>query len=149
MTALSGWLRSVALFASIVPVMVGAHPAKAEPTAIRDAEIENAIRTLASPVWHAAGLEPNDVGVYLINDSQLNSFVAGGQAIFLHTGLILRAETPNQLVGVIAHETGHIVGGHVLRTKEAIRNASIETIIAMVLAAGASAAGRRDRKSVV
>jgi predicted Zn-dependent protease len=121
----------------------GAHQAKAaEPSGIRDSEIENAIRVLAAPIWRAAGLEPNDVGIYLINDKQINSFVAGGQAIFINTGLIERAETPNQLVGVIAHETGHIVGGHVLRAKEAMRNASIETIIAMVLAAGASVAGR-------
>src|ERR1700726_568857 len=97
---------------------------------------------MASPIWRAAGLEPNDVGIYLVQDAQLNSFVAGGQAIFINSGLILRAENPNQLIGVIAHETGHIAGGHVLRAKEAMRNASIESIIAMVAAAGASVLGR-------
>lgn len=115
--------------------------AAAEGTAIRDAEIESDIRTLAAPIWRAAGLDPNDVGIYLISDNQINSFVAGGQAVFINTGLILKAENANQLVGVIAHETGHIVGGHVLRSKEAMRNASIETIIAMVAALGASVAG--------
>src|SRR4029079_3214571 len=108
---------------------------------IREPEIEQDFRTLASPVWRAAGLEPRDVGVYLVNDKQLNSFVAGGQAIFINTGLILRAENANQLIGVIAHETGHIVGGHILRAKEAMKNASIESIIAMVVAAAAGAAG--------
>jgi predicted Zn-dependent protease len=111
-------------------------------SSIRDAEIEADLRTLARPVWRAAGLEPDDVAVYLVQDDQLNSFVVGGQAIFFNTGLILRAETPNQLIGVIAHETGHITGGHVLRAKEAMRNASIETVIAMVLGAAASVAGR-------
>jgi predicted Zn-dependent protease len=114
----------------------------AEASGIRDSEIEQDIRILAGPVWRAAGLEPRDVGVYLVNDKQLNSFVAGGQAIFINTGLILRAENANQLIGVIAHETGHIVGGHILRAKEAMKNASIESIIAMVFAAAAGVAGR-------
>ncbi|HYM71479.1 MAG TPA: M48 family metalloprotease [Stellaceae bacterium] len=108
---------------------------------LRDAEIENDIRTLATPIWRVAGLEPSGVGVYIVNDGQLNSFVAGGQAIFLNSGLILRAQTPNQLIGVIAHETGHIAGGHVLRSLEAMKNAGIEQIIAMVAGLGAAIAG--------
>ncbi len=146
--ALSGGsLRALVLVASLAAVVCGAPRARAHegqggPTAIRDTEIENDIRTLASPIWRAAGLDPGDVGVYMVSDDQINSFVAGGQAIFINTGLIERAENPDQLIGVIAHETGHIAGGHILRTKEELRNASIETIIAMVLAAGASVAGR-------
>ena len=123
-------------------MICGAHEGQGAPNVIRDTEIENDIRTLASPVWRAAGLDPGSMGIYLISDDQLNSFVAGGQAIFLNTGLIEKAENPNQLIGVIAHETGHITGGHILSTKEAMHNASIESIIAMVLAAGASVAGR-------
>jgi predicted Zn-dependent protease len=120
----------------------GAHQAAAaDKSGVRDTEIENDIRTLASPIWRAAGLDPKDVGIYLIHDNALNSFVAGGQAIFINTGLILKVETPNQLIGVIAHETGHITGGHILTSKEAMRNASIETIIAMVLGAAAAVAG--------
>ncbi len=108
---------------------------------LRDTEIENDIRTLATPIWRVAGLDPVGMGIYIVNDSQLNSFVAGGQAIFLNSGLIERAETPNMLIGVIAHETGHIAGGHILRSLEAVKNASIETIIASVLAIGVSVAG--------
>ena len=136
-------LRAVVLATALGATICGAHRAAARdgPTAIRDTEIENDIRTLASPVWRAAGLSPGDVGIYLVNDPQINSFVAGGQAIFVNTGLILRAENTNQLIGVIAHETGHITGGHVFSSREAMHNASIETIIAMVLAAGASVAG--------
>jgi predicted Zn-dependent protease len=121
---------------------LGARPAAAAETLLRDAEVESDIKTMAAPIWRAAGLEPSDVGVYLIQDNTLNSFVAGGQAIFINSGLILRAENPNQLLGVIAHETGHIAGGHVLRAKEAMRNASIESIIAMVAAAGVGVLGR-------
>jgi predicted Zn-dependent protease len=108
---------------------------------LRDAEIESDIRTLATPIWRAAGLEPRGVGIYIVNDPQLNSFVAGGQAVFINSGLIMRAEAPNQLIGVIAHETGHIAGGHVLRSLEAMKNATVEQIIAMVVALGASVAG--------
>ncbi len=138
-------LRGFVLFATATAMICSAsqapaHEGQGVASGIRDTEIENDIRTLATPVWRAAGLQPSDVGIYLINDKEINSFVAGGEAIFLNTGLIERAETPNQLVGVIAHETGHIVGGHILRTKEAIHNASIETIIAMVVAAGAGVA---------
>lgn len=138
----AGSLRAFVLVAVAAMMTCGAHPAAAQKNGIRDTEIENDIRTLAGPIWRVAGLDPKDVGVYLIHDNQLNSFVAGGQAIFINTGLILRAETPNQLIGVIAHETAHITGGHIISSKEAMRSASIEQIIAMVVAAAASVAGR-------
>ncbi len=135
-------LWAIVLVAGLAAMICGAHEGQGAPNVIRDTEIENDIRTLASPVWRAAGLDPGGMGIYLISDDQINSFVAGGQAIFMNTGLIQRAENPGQLIGVIAHETGHITGGHILSTKEAMHNASIESIIAMVLAAGASVAGR-------
>ena len=109
---------------------------------IRDTEIEANIRVMVSPIWKAAGLEPSALHIYLIEDKQLNSFVAGGQNEFINTGLIMRAATPNQLLGVLAHETGHIAGGHLTRAQQAMRNASIEGIIAMVLGAAASVVGR-------
>jgi predicted Zn-dependent protease len=146
--ALSGWtLCGLALVGSFAAMICGAcqvraHDAQGAPTTLRDTEIENDIRTLATPIWRAAGLAPSDVAIYLIDDDQINSFVAGGQAIFLNSGLIERAENPNQLIGVIAHETGHIAGGHILTMKEEMHNASVETIIAMVLAAGAAVAGQ-------
>lgn len=108
---------------------------------LRDTEIENDIRTLGTPIWRVAGLDPATMGIYIVDDAQLNSFVAGGQAIFLNSGLIERAETPNMLIGVIAHETGHIAGGHILRALEAMKNSSIETIIAEAIALGATVAG--------
>ena len=117
-------------------------PAQAAPSVVRDAEIEGDIRALSAPVWRIAGLEGADVGIYLVQDNQLNSFVASGQAIFFNTGLILRAENANQLLGVIAHETGHITGGHIIRSREAARNASIEMMIAMAAGLAAAVAGK-------
>lgn len=107
--------------------------------------MENTIRVYAAPVFQAAGLDPNQVRVFLVKDSTLNAFVAGGQNLFLHTGLLIRAETPGQVIGVIAHETGHIMGGHLSRTHEAMKNATAQSILAMVLGgAVAVGAGRAD-----
>ena len=139
---MTSWLyartTAVVLAASIAFVQ----PAAAAETFIRDTEIEADIRTMVTPIWKAAGLEPSALHVYLIEDKTLNSFVAGGQNEFINTGLIMRAETPNQLLGVLAHETGHIAGGHLTRAQQAMRNASIEGIIATVLGAAAAVVGK-------
>jgi predicted Zn-dependent protease len=88
-----------------------------------------------------AGQDPSAIRVYIVRDSGLNAFVAGGRNIFVHTGLLLATETPNELIGVLAHETGHISGGHLARTQEALRDASAYTILAFVLGAAAAVAG--------
>jgi predicted Zn-dependent protease len=126
----------------LAAALVVAQAAAAGESIIRDTEIEADIRTMVTPIWKAAGLEPSALHVYLVEDKQINSFVAGGQNEFINSGLIMRSETPNQLIGVLAHETGHIAGGHLTRFQEAARNASIEGIIAMVLAAAATVASR-------
>lgn len=110
---------------------------------IRDAETEAAMAMFAEPIFSAAGLDPAAVHIYLLQDSRINAFVAGGQNLFLHTGLLRAAEHADQVIGVIAHETGHMAGGHLPRLKEAQRIASIEQILFCslgVLAAGGAAA---------
>ncbi len=115
---------------------------------IRDAEIEGLMRLYTRPIFKAAGLNPKAVKVYLINDSRLNAFVAGGQRIFIHTGLLQQAKTPNEVIGVLAHETGHIAGGHLARMGVEIEQASVTSIIGMLLGvaamAGAAAAGNSE-----
>ena len=108
---------------------------------IRDAEIENDIRTMVVPIWKAAGLDPNAVEIMIVQDNSLNAFVAGGQRIFINTGLIMRTETPNQLIGVLAHESGHIAGGHLARMQEELRSLTTLQILEMILAGGAMAGG--------
>ena len=108
---------------------------------IRDAEIENTIRVFTIPIWKAAGLDPNGVEIMIVQDGTLNAFVAGGQRIFINTGLIMRTETPNQLIGVLAHESGHIAGGHLARMQEELRSLSTLQILETILAGGAMAAG--------
>lgn len=118
-------------------------PATAAPAAVtfvRDAETEATIRTYAAPIFAAGGLDPDAVRVYLIQDDSINAFVAGGMNLFIYTGLLLKAESPNQVIGVIAHETGHIMGGHLARAREAMRNATIEAMVACILGLGGAAA---------
>lgn len=108
---------------------------------IRDTEIEAILREWTDPILDAAGLEREAVSIYIIDDNSLNAFVAGGQNIFLNTGIILKSETPNELIGVIAHETGHISGGHIVRTSDAISAAYRPMILTLGLGALAIAAG--------
>ena len=109
---------------------------------LRDTEIEADIRTMMTPIWQVAGLDPDAVHVYLVDDDSINSFVAGGQNIFINSGLVLRAKSPNQLIGVLAHETGHIAGGHLYKGAEAMHDASIEEIIAIAAGVAATVASR-------
>jgi predicted Zn-dependent protease len=109
---------------------------------IRDAEIEDTILTWWTPILKAASLDPAAVHIYLVNNPELNAFVAGGQNLFLFTGTLMRSKRPNQVVGIMAHETGHIAGGHLSRFDAAMHNASIEGIIAMAVGAALGAMSR-------
>jgi len=114
------------------------------PTIIRDAELEEILRDISVPLFEAAGLESRSVHTYIVRDNSLNAFVAGGQNVFVNTGLIMEADNVNQLVGVIAHETGHISGGHLARFQEGLKGASATSIISMLLGAAAIATGAGD-----
>lgn len=108
---------------------------------VRDTELENTIRGYATPIFLAAGLDPTAVRIYLVNDKQINSFVAGGQNLFMNTGLLMQSEDAGQVIGVIAHEVGHIAGGHLVRVQDALARGTAESIVAMVLGAAAMVAG--------
>ncbi len=117
-----------------------AQPAAAQ-SVLRDAETEAMFRELAGPLIEAAGLRPADVRIVLIHDQSINAFVAGGQIVYVHSGLITRADNANELQGVIAHELGHVVGGHVIRMEEGIRQATSISILSLLLGLAAIAAG--------
>ncbi|MGE5475494.1 MAG: M48 family metalloprotease [Bacteroidales bacterium] len=143
-------LTRLFLLATLVLALAApASPASAQQTAkrsfIRDAEVENTIRAYATPLFQAAGLDPEAVRIHLLVDPSLNAFVAGGQNMFFHTGLLVRSERPSQLIGVIAHETGHIAGGHLIRIQDAVGSAQTEALMGMLLGAALGAAsGRGD-----
>jgi predicted Zn-dependent protease len=127
-------------------VALSAVPAHAQRgmSLIRDAEIEHIIRTYATPLWQVAGLDPDSIDIHIVNDDSLNAFVAAGQNLFMNTGLLLRSENPSQVIGVIAHESGHISGGHLSRTQDEIGNAMTSSILGMLLGGAAMATGRGD-----
>jgi predicted Zn-dependent protease len=117
---------------------------------IRDAEIESIIRGYATPLFQAAGVTPQAIDVYLIEDRSLNAFVTGGLRMFIHTGLLIRADDPLQVIGVIAHETGHILGGHIVRRIDQIRNAQKTALFSYILGLGAAiATGRPEAAAAV
>lgn len=118
-------------------------PASAQ-SLIRDTEIETTLREWTDPILEVAGLDPDDVGLYIINDPSLNAFVANGQNIHLHTGLLIAAESPGQIKGVIAHETCHIACGHTISRSRAAEVASRPALVSIGLGVLAIAAGAGD-----
>ena len=116
-----------------VALTVLATSAHANMKLIRDDEIESTLRIFARPVFEQAGLSPSTVRIVLVQDPSLNAFVAGGQNIFFHTGLLLQAKNPAELVGVIAHESGHIAAGHLTRMQVEAENLSMQALIGQIL----------------
>jgi predicted Zn-dependent protease len=108
---------------------------------VRDAEIEGLMRLYTRDIFKAAGLSSGAVDVYLINNPGINAFVAGGQRIFIYTGLLQQAKTPNEVIGVLAHEAAHISGGHLARMNNQMDKASNLAIIGMLLGAAAMVGG--------
>jgi predicted Zn-dependent protease len=111
---------------------------------IRDAEIEQLLRDYYAPIEKAAGLGGQNIKVVIINDKSFNAFVMDAHRIFVNAGALMEAETPNQLIGVFSHETGHIVGGHLAKMRQELANAQTAAIIAMLLGVGAIAAGAKS-----
>lgn len=130
----------LALLASLIAAV---HPAAAQ-SILRDAETEQLLLDMSAPLIEASELEPGNVELVLINDGSINAFVAGGQAIYVHSGLISAAETANEVQGVLAHELGHITAGHVVRFNERTKAANGISILSLLLGVGAALAGAGD-----
>lgn len=107
---------------------------------IRDAEIEQLLRDYTAPVFKAAGIHAGAAKIILVGDRSFNAFVADGQKIFVNTGSLMEAKTPNEIIGVLAHETGHIAGGHLARGRQELAKATILSIAGMLASAGAMVA---------
>ena len=110
---------------------------------IIDAEIHQYLEKLANPILKAAKINSDSVKLHIVHDETLNAFVSGGRNIFLHTGLLISTQNPKQLRGVLAHEIGHIAGGHLTRMSQAYRDASNVASFGSILGlAAAIAAGQ-------
>jgi predicted Zn-dependent protease len=131
----------LALLAALVaPGYALAQSASQRIVTIRDAETENLVRRLSHPLFRTAGVDPGLVRITLIQNRAINAFVSTGNRLFIHTGLIQQSTSALELVGVLAHETGHIAGGHLARLPEEMRNAMLRAIGAMLLGGAAAAA---------
>jgi predicted Zn-dependent protease len=134
------WLRAGIGVAAVAAALAIA-PAASAQSAIRDTEIEGIIRSWSDPVFTAIGLDPQEVEILLISDDSLNAFAVRGRIMGLNTGLINETRTPNELLGVIAHEAGHIKNRHLLR--DGASNAGMQPfLMTMALGALALAAGQ-------
>ena len=127
---------------ALLLAFAAARPAAAQ-TALRDSETELLFRDISAPLIAAAKLDKK-TDVVLLNDPQINAFVAGGQTVYVQSGLLLASDNVNQLQGVIAHELGHVAGGHIIRMESGAKEAEGISIATMVLGALAMAAGAGD-----
>ncbi len=124
--------------------LAGSIPAQARGIPlIRDAEIEQLLRDYAAPVLRAAKLAKQNVRIVIINDRSFNAFVMDGRHIFINAGTLMEAKTPNEIIGILAHETGHLAGGHLSRLRERLAAAQTQSIIAMIAGVGAAVAAGR------
>jgi predicted Zn-dependent protease len=135
---------AVAAALAVAPMAPGFAEQEKGPPTIRDTEAEQLLREYTRPILRAAGLEKQNIQIVIINDSQFNAFVADGRRIFVNYGAMMQSETPNQIIGVLAHETGHLAGGHLAKMREQLAQAQTQMIIAMLLGAGAMVAGSRS-----
>ncbi len=146
--------RALALVTAFAVAALGcgpaATPARAQEQAtrglpiIRDTEIEQLLRDYATPILKAAGLAKQNVRVIILNNRAFNAFVMDGRHIFINAGALFDAKTPNEIIGVFAHETGHLADGHLQRLREKLAQAQTESIIGMLLGVGAVIAGARS-----
>ncbi len=152
MSTISGRRLSTPLFrplACFLIALLSSSQAWAVPL-IRDAEIEHTLRLYADPIFKTDGLKPSAVNLFIVQDDSLNAYVAGGANMFIHTGMIMACETPDMLLGVMAHESGHIMGGHLARGSETLKNAQLGSIMTFVLgAAAAAASGKPEAAAAV
>lgn len=144
-------VSALSALALLAATLVPTAPAQAQdgPSLIRDTEIEEILHRDADPLFAAAGLDPKTVRILLVGDRELNAFATQGLMMGLNTGLILQTETPNQLKGVIAHETGHLAGAHPLRSGDMMRAGLKPMILTMGLGVLAALAGAPDAGAVL
>jgi len=133
---------ATAIALAVAPMAAVAQENKGPPV-LRDTETEQLLREYTRPILRAAGLEKQNIQMVIINQGVFNAFVADGRRIFVNYGAIMQSETPNQIIGVMAHETGHLAGGHLAKMREQMAQAQTQMIIAMLLGAGAMVAGAK------
>jgi predicted Zn-dependent protease len=134
----------VLAMATVQPALAQQQQQDAGPSVLRDTETELLFKQMTLPLIQAAGLNPNSVNVVLLNDPEINAFVATGQTVYVQSGLLEATDNVNQLQGVVAHELGHVIAGDSIRSGQGVKQATGISILSLVLAAAAMAAGAGD-----
>lgn len=147
--SLKGLISALIALLLVLETGIGPALAKGRISFLRDAETEELLRDYTAPIYRAAGVGGAQINIYLVNNKQFNAFVADGRRIFINIGVLLDAATPNQVTGVIAHETGHMAGGHLARLHDQIASAQAISVLSMLLAAGAAVAGAGSASSAI
>ena len=141
-------MRRLRMFAVFAFCLLSSFDAPAQTAAlslIQDEETERVLRGWLTPVFQAAGLDASEMAIHLVRDDSINAFAAKGLHVFIHTGLITKSDSAQEVIAVLAHETGHIAGGHIVRLYENIRIARRNMLISMLVASVAGvASGRGD-----
>jgi predicted Zn-dependent protease len=132
---------ATALLAATLVVSSAVTHAASAAGLIRDAETETLIRDYAKPIFNASGLGSQGIDIHIVNDRAFNAFVVDGHNMFIHAGTVMMADTPNQVIGVIAHESGHITGGHLARLRSQMAKAKSTALMLQLLGLAAMAAG--------
>jgi predicted Zn-dependent protease len=141
------YAAAIAAGSCLLAAAAGTAHAQSVPI-VRDAEIEALVRDYARPILQAAGLSKSGISIILVNDRRFNAFV-DGRRIFINTGALVTAETPNEIIGVLAHETGHLAGGHQQNLRDQLARAQTMAIVASLLGVGAIAAGAATDNSTL
>ena len=131
--------KNCRLYILLFVIFLISAPAQAQ-TVIRDSEIESYLSEWFAPIFKVNNMQPDQVKIILVQNNQVNAFVAGGSNIFFFTGLIEKTDNPGELIGVMAHELGHISGGHLVRGRAALEQASYESILGTIIGLGAAVA---------
>ena len=133
-------LAALAL-AAVTPVLAASSAGAQNLPLIRDAEIESLLADYARPIFKTAGLGSNKIQMRIVHEDSFNAFVVDGRSVFINTGTLSISDTPNQVIGVIAHETGHITGGHMAALRARIAKDQTRALIAQILGIGLLVAG--------
>lgn len=135
--------------AVLIAAQIAATTAQAQRSIplLRDAEVEALVASYVVPILRAAGIRGDSVQIVLVNDREFNAFVADGRRIFINVGVILQADTPNEVIGVLAHETGHLAGAHLTRLRQQLARSQIMSAVSMLAGAAAIAAGAASGNS--
>ena len=145
---LSRLLRWIVVSAFIAGLLTPASAQQSRLPIVRDAEIERLLSDYAEPLLKVAGVKRSRIDIVLVNSTDFNAFVSG-RRIFVNTGTIVAAETPNEVIGVLAHEIAHLAGGHQDRLRQQIDRAqTIAAVTAVLGATAAVAAGASGNGSV-